>query len=240
MKLVLSVVLAALVAVTTVTSAQAATFTGQILTLDPIAPAPGAGVNKLNLNLDLFGSGLIVAVADTGLSGTLNVDFDINELGMITSLTINSAGVSASNFVLKAGNLNITGSGIGASAFTKTPPSAVAGGQFNGAEQELALNSGELQTSFGNINLVTDPITFEGSGFGTFTSIPTGNPNEFAVQLSLPIAVVDFDVENGLALLDVTGSIVASGTVVVPEPTSGLFLASLLAGTGAVVRRRRS
>lgn len=230
-----------------VTSASAA-FSTTLFLSPPGASAPG--VNNLDMTVDLFGSGLILGNDNTELSGSLDVEVAINPLGEVVSIGIASGNISLTDFTLSPNlALSIVGTDVGSTIFTDTDgdgdppflsPSTVTGGTFAGSEQQVVLNSGALVTSFGNINLDSSPIAFQGSGIGTIIATPTGNPNEYFLTLEIPIEVLDSDIENGLATLDVIGVIVATGTVTVPEPTTGLFLAGAAVAGVAVRRRRRA
>ncbi len=277
MKVFLSAVLAGLVAIATMPTAQAATT----LTLVPTIPSgtaqangkPNPGINDLVADalVDLgIGFGSIVSYLDPpagpgastapvgNLSGTIDVDLGIDGAGVISSIAAAGGAISMTdiglNFPALGTNPNPPGNGddgflLGLSG-TTTPNGVAAvnaAGNFSAADFNILFNNGQViaATILGNLgaDLGASPLQVALAGTGNVTSTPLGG-GSFQIDMVLPV-VIDVQLTfppDPLSKLQLNGTIVAQGVVgpaVIPEPTSGLFLASLALGAGAVVRRRR-
>ena len=128
-------------------------------------------------------------------------------------------------------------------------PATVVGGSFDQSVIEGDINSGSLYYNWPGISSATSdlsvyPLTQALSGNGTVTSAVFGSGVD--LTLTLPVSyvfrIIDSDLGSGIVVvvdLTMTGNIVAKGSVVIPEPTSSLFLGGLMGGVGVVTRRRR-
>jgi hypothetical protein len=222
--------------VATVARAELVTAT---FTLDP----PNAPTNVLALTT-LGGTGF------SEISGTMSLTFDIDPTsGAISSIFINSANISGTDFTIPLGALgSLDGTGLGSDAGTTN--SATSGGTFNAANHFLQLNAGLISGSgaIGGalgapINLATDgPAPIVGNGTGTVTTSALGG-GLFDVTVSIPFdTTVTVFTDPGLGDVDlnVLGTLVSSGQLqvsAVPEPSSIAVLGCLAVVTG-VARRR--
>ncbi len=240
MKFSYSLAIAALFVVTTISSASAA-LVSTTLTLTNLS----AGDNLLSIELVD-----VVTVDDRDLSGSVAVDIDIDSSGNISSFAFTGGTIEIANF-FENFNLDIFAATITGTDLRATPysnaTSAVDGlGDFDASNSGADLDAGTITVSapaasfLQTVDFAVTPTAFDiTSGIGNIVSALTLNPGEYEITLNLPIAA---SASAGGLTANLSGGLTAVGLVVVtiPEPTSGAFLACLLAGTGATVRRRRN
>ncbi|QDV43984.1 hypothetical protein Enr13x_38450 [Stieleria neptunia] len=205
-----------------------------ILTLDAATPT----VNTLDLSLSAMGFPL--GASATELSGTMNAEIEIDfATGVISSLNFTGgtmfgsewsmAGVPTGNPTNPTETMTLVGAGTTATADTIPASSDVDGGNFDGTEHLIPLTGGTVSP----VGVTLAGTDINGGGTGTLTA--TKNGDQYDLFFSMDI--VDSETLDA-GDLDITGTLVARGTVTaIPEPT-GAFALMVVVG-GVLVRRRR-
>jgi hypothetical protein len=219
----------------------------------------GGGSNvasSLGLTLSAFEGVVNIVIPAINIKGTADAIVDLDLLGN------GSVQILSSNFTLADttgsvsspfGKVDYTFTGVGFSIVFG--PSAATGGAFTIADTtpgSLQLNQGTVKLKVGvlvneTLDLAADPIglnfdelgaqTLLGTTDNTLAGNDTTDPGD-EINIAWNGVGTDVDLDGTALTVTLTGAGISIGAVV-PEPTSGLFLASLVTGTGAVVRRRR-
>jgi len=225
----------------------------------------GGGSNVasgLGIDLTVVGNNVsIPAGAVTGFADAfVSLDGANNGTAGINSSDLTLANTSGNINIPFVLNINFAFVGVKVDVqFSET----VTGGAFtisSATTGQLNLSDGQVQlvgTALGSnvnsaIDLSTDPIglnfadlgaaTINGTADDSLAGDDTTAPGE-EITLDWAGATTVFNVEVSGTTIPIVVALTGSGLSigqVVPEPTSGLFLASMLAGAGAVARRRRS
>lgn len=226
----------------------------------------GGGSNVpsgLGINLTVVGNNVVIPVAAvTGFAdASVSLDGANNGTASIFSSNLSLANTSGSISIPFLADLNFSLIGVGIDvSMTET----VTGGNFTISSSTpggLNLNSGTITvngTALGNpvnevIDLSTSPIgiafadlgaaTISGTADDSLAGDDTTNPGD-EITIAWAGASSVFNVDLGGTTLPIgvtlTGSGLSIGAVLVPEPTTGLFLAAMLGGAGAFTRRRRA
>lgn len=216
-------------------------FSGSPLVASPDT-ADLTGSIDVDVDISLAGviSGLSLSGGDATATSTLTQTYDFGFLG--------TAGFDVIDLSL----------GFGTPGVPPGPNPAVAGGSFSLANHTVAFDDAlvgpNVSGSFGALlfveNFPEDPMTLsflptaDFGGSGTITAAPLGGL-DYLLTLTIPFAeqnIEDLSSSFGLSpgqlifSRDISGTIVATGIITVPEPSAGLLIA--LAGTGLVVWRR--
>ena len=240
---------------------------GNLATAAPFATFPTAGASSasssLGITISALGGFLNVPLGPTSITGTADaaISLDGSDSG---SVEIFSSQFNLADFAGSAatplGVVNYTFAGVGFEVILDT---TATGGAFqinSGTTGGLNLNQGVITLTGAipaTLNLNTDPINSPFSGLGATTLAGTTNDDLTGndttdigdeINIVWPTGVfTQVVITDPVTLtLDIflTGSGLSIGRTdstppVVPEPTSGLFLASLAVGACGVVRRRR-
>ncbi len=211
----------------------------------PIAATPDTA--------DLAGS--IAVDVDISLAGVIS---GLSLTGGDATATSNLTQLYAISFLGTAGfNVIDLSLGLGTPGVPPGPNPAVVGGSFFLANHSVAFDDafvGPTGSGFGLLLFVEDfpedPMTHlflptvDFGGSGTITASPLGGA-DYLLTLTIPFAEQNtedlgslFDLNPGELILsrDISGTIVATGIITVPEPSAGLLIA--IAGIGLVIWRR--
>ena len=212
------------------------------LTLDPVDPQ-----NQINqLTLEALGE-----QDTTDLSGTVDIQINLNpQTGEITELTFTGGSFFGTNIGFDFGFFgSISGTNLGGTIETPSPPGSVIGVDFPASEHDITLNSGEITgtgivgSAIGSGFSFNDlPLTSPGVGMGTITANQNGDGYDITVLVPVSISEVIATIDVvGDVVLDVNGNVQASGfvqTSSIPEPTCGLVIFGSIALLCA--RRKRA
>lgn len=212
----------------------------------PIAATPDTA--------DLAGS--IAVDVDISLAGVIS---GLSLTGGDATATSNLTQLYAISFLGTAGfNVIDLSLGFGTPGVPPGPNPAVAGGSFSLANHSVAFDDAFVgpagSGSFGALlfveNFPEDPMTLsflptvDFGGSGTITASPLGGA-DYLLTLTIPFAEQNsddlsssFGLSPGELIIsrDISGTIVATGIITVPEPSAGLLIA--IAGIGLVIWRR--
>lgn len=187
---------------------------GQIANQATLTLVEEDGFNEVDIGIDVD---LIGASDDqSDLTGTLEVGVNLLPGRASTDeFTIFSADVTGTDIQLRAGFLvryNFTGTDIGLSAATITPPGVVdpETGEFEANQHRVTTTSGMIDGSAAGTSLPepfdfsTTPFSGEGEGTGTITVTPgriEGRLHYFDLSVELPVSLEQtVEVEEGLPI----------------------------------------
>jgi hypothetical protein len=199
----------------------------------PTSPAPGD--NHLQLDLNVFGSH---GLTSTTLTGTMEIDLDFDTAGQVAYFKVNTASFTAQNFSLLAGALAVFPENVGGDPGAASGQIAVTGSAFDATGINMVINQGKGDEGpVLGIDFAANPIPFAGVGSGSLTQTSTGNPGEYSIVISFPVDGGSAPVLFGD--LQLSGNILVTSVVTIPEPTAGLLWGAMTAVAAAVSRRRR-
>ena len=209
------------------------------------------GANEVDIEISVSLNNINLESEDSAdLTGTIDVQLNINPgTGKTDELTILSANVEGGDINLSAeervlpflppvAEYDFSGTGLGFTAETTTPPGAVdpETGEFDASDHSVTVNRGMLNGSANTAlteetavmyDFGTAPFSGAGSGTGTVTVTPgrkEGIKQYYDIVVELPISIVqeieleDIDIEGLGVAGDIQGTIKAVGETFLEIP----------------------
>lgn len=206
-----------------------------------------AGENELTLELFL---GPASAGSDVSiLTGTIELELVLDSNHDVTQFRMTGGSFDASEWAIEP---FMRSNGITGGTFL-TPQDGTPGpdygdvsnGMYDASAHELLLNRGTVTATFPpnpdvTFDFATDDLEVFGSGQGLLNLTATGDPTIFDARLEFPLQFSTEVAPGSGVFLNITGNVVATGIVAVPEASSFALLAVLAMVLGMIQLRMRS
>ncbi len=186
-------------------------------------------------------------------TGTMNVKLNVNpSTGKASELTFEGGNVALSNMnfslgfsFIPAAYVNLITTGVSGEPSTPNPPAPVTTttGEFDAALHEFTINQGAISgVALGtplNENFSNTPVTGPGQGTGTITlteipGLATTTTRTWTAVVVLPLDFTDTQELNGTQVtVDVSGTLKASGNLVIPKTNYLAWVAQYSLGAPA-------
>jgi hypothetical protein len=200
----------------------------------PLTLVNQTGFNRFTVRIGAAG---VFDTENPTATGTMNVKLNVNpSTGKVSQLSFEGGNVALSNmnfsiglFFVPSAYVNLITTGVSGQPSTPNPPAPVttSTGEFDAALHEFTINQGAITgVALGtplNENFSTTPVTGPGQGTGTITltevpGLATATTRTWTTVVVLPLDFTDTqDLDGTQVTVDVSGTLKASGNLVIPK-----------------------